>query len=484
MRSASLASSLGFVLWVFAGCGDDAATGGGSVGGGGAETGGGGAETGGANSGGGGAANGGSATTGGGGQGGGASCEPELANFYLAPDGNDDGDGSINQPFRTLMKLWTVLAPGDLVYLRGGTYAFDVQQYLIDVDGTDAAPIRIFAYPCETPVLTRAAEWSKPRNQWHRGGIFFSGDHFHFRGLTVMGFYQTDQNVESGFLAFDANNNVFERFDVHHNGHGLYVENASTGNLVLNSDFHHNYDELTGGGNADGLSLAYVTEGAQNEVRGCRAWANSDDGFDTFENLGHVLIQDSWSWGNGYIPDTTTPAGNGVGFKLGSVFLAGSAHRDDVLRTVVGNLAFNNRDYGFHQNEGEFRTDFFHNVAFANLLGGLNFHYENLANTFRNNVSLDNESAQVEVSVNSTSSNNAAGAGTNDGGWATIASTADFVSIDASGVDGPRGADGSLPTLEFLHLAPGSDLIDAGTDVGLGRPFEGAAPDIGAFERE
>jgi hypothetical protein len=32
----------------------------------------------------------------------------------------------------------------------------------------------------------------------------------------------------------------------------------------------------------------------------------------------------------------------------------------------------------------------------------------------------------------------------------------------------------------FMHLAPGSDLIDAGTDVGL--PHEGPAPDLGAFE--
>lgn len=481
MRSFSVLPSCMLALCLFGevGCGDDSAVGGASAGGasqggGGAAASGGGVATGG----------GGAASQGGGGAGGGASCVPEVADYYLAPDGDDAGDGSIDHPFRTLMKLWTVLAPGDLVYLRGGTYAFDVQQYLVDVDGTEAAPIRVFAYPCETPVLTRAADWTKPGNQWHRGGIFFSGDHFHFRGLTVTGFVQVDQNVESGFLAYDANNNVFERFDVHHNGHGFYVENASSNNLVLDSDFHHNYDELSGGGNADGLTLGYVAEGSENEVRGCRAWANSDDGFDTFENLGHVLIQDSWSWGNGFVPDTTTPAGNGVGFKLGSVFLAGSAHRDEVMRTLVGNLAFHNRDYGFHQNEGEFRTDFFHNVAFENGVGGLNFHYENLANTFRNNVSLGNASAQVEVSANSTSSHNAAGPGTNDGGWASIASTADFVSVDPSGVDGPRGTDGGLPVLDFLHLAPQSDLIDAGTDVGLGRPFAGAAPDIGAFERE
>jgi len=34
--------------------------------------------------------------------------------------------------------------------------------------------------------------------------------------------------------------------------------------------------------------------------------------------------------------------------------------------------------------------------------------------------------------------------------------------------------------LDFLRLAPGSTLIDAGVDVGL--PYESAAPDLGAFE--
>jgi hypothetical protein len=45
---------------------------------------------------------------------------------------------------------------------------------------------------------------------------------------------------------------------------------------------------------------------------------------------------------------------------------------------------------------------------------------------------------------------------------------------------GPRQADGSLPSIDFLKLATGSHLIDAGVDVGL--PFNGVAPDLGWFE--
>jgi len=59
-------------------------------------------------------------------------------------------------------------------------------------------------------------------------------------------------------------------------------------------------------------------------------------------------------------------------------------------------------------------------------------------------------------------------------------SSVDFISIDTAGVRGPRKADGSLPDVSFMHLAQGSKLIDAGTDVGL--PCVGGAPDLGAFE--
>jgi hypothetical protein len=45
----------------------------------------------------------------------------------------------------------------------------------------------------------------------------------------------------------------------------------------------------------------------------------------------------------------------------------------------------------------------------------------------------------------------------------------------------PRQADGSLPVNDFARLVAGSDLVDKG--VGVGLPFTGSAPDLGAFER-
>lgn len=61
-------------------------------------------------------------------------------------------------------------------------------------------------------------------------------------------------------------------------------------------------------------------------------------------------------------------------------------------------------------------------------------------------------------------------------------SDGDFLSVDPYGMDDPRKPDGSLPDLTFMHLAPGSDLINAGVDVGF--PFKGAKPDLGCFETD
>ncbi|GAF03280.1 T9SS type A sorting domain-containing protein [Saccharicrinis fermentans] len=56
----------------------------------------------------------------------------------------------------------------------------------------------------------------------------------------------------------------------------------------------------------------------------------------------------------------------------------------------------------------------------------------------------------------------------------------DFVSLDLSQLELPRKEDGSLPDITFGKLNTGSDLIDAGIDVGT--PYYGDSPDIGYAE--
>jgi hypothetical protein len=105
----------------------------------------------------------------------------------------------------------------------------------------------------------------------------------------------------------------------------------------------------------------------------------------------------------------------------------------------------------------------------------------------QNNISYDGDSSDIFHSAVSDSFNSWNGAVTLDDD--DFASLERFVnSVDL--LKAPRKADGSLPDLgEFLKLAEGSDLIDAGTPVSFtfngityNLPFSGTAPDMGAFE--
>jgi hypothetical protein len=66
---------------------------------------------------------------------------------------------------------------------------------------------------------------------------------------------------------------------------------------------------------------------------------------------------------------------------------------------------------------------------------------------------------------------------------------ADFLSLSDAIARGPRNPDGSLPVSDFLRLAADSNLVDAGTPISFvfngvnySIPFNGSAPDLGAYE--
>ena len=43
--------------------------------------------------------------------------------YYISTSGSDSNPGTISQPFRTLQKISSLtLSPGDVVYIRAGTY--------------------------------------------------------------------------------------------------------------------------------------------------------------------------------------------------------------------------------------------------------------------------------------------------------------------------------------------------------------------------
>lgn len=410
-------------------------------------------------------------------------CEiVEDADWYVAPDGSDDGPGTIEAPLRTWSKLSEVMVAGELAYIRGGTYLVDrpldsdVQERLNFLEGEPDAPIRIFAFPGERPVL----DFSDQLRTASPTGLYVQDASWvHLKGLRITGIAQNPEGggVPCGFTAQRVTNATFERIEVDHiGGYGFALLDGAHDNLFLNCDAHHLADEYTGYENANGFNITGGVDATGNVFDGCRAWWACDDGFDLFGVDGFVTIRDSWSFWNGFLPDTFEPIGDGMGFKLGptrSYCCGGPDQSDTLLRVVTRNAAFENAHGGFDQNGGLTRFELSNNTAFDNGETGFLFGYDaEIDQASRNNLSYGNGAAYVGAEIEGDHNT-----------WNGVAEVgdADFASLSSVGVDGPRGVDGALPTLDFLRLAPDSDLVDAGVDVGL--PFAGDAPDLGCFER-
>jgi hypothetical protein len=394
-----------------------------------------------------------------------------AADYYVAPDGADTNPGSMAQPFATVERAQTAASPGDTVYIRGGTYRFSGTQASVGVaftkSGLSGKPIRYFAHAGEVPIF----DFFELRPQQRVTGLDVRSSWIHIRGLEVRGVRQIIVGDSWG-VRVRGDNNVIEQLNVHDcEAPGIFITSGAS-NLILNCDSHHNYDPLEDGGNADGFGCH--SSGGNNVMRGCRAWENSDDGFDFINAPGTCIAEESWSFRNGWIPDTTTTAANGAGFKSGGFGNPPNTPATGAPRHVIRrSVAFGNRAIGFYANYHPGGIDFFNNTAFDN---PANFDMRTAGGTsshkLRNNIAA--APGREIVSFNG---------GTDDNNsWSLSAevSSADFVSMDKAQALLPRQADGSLPSMTFVRLAQGSDLIDRGEDVGL--MFGGSAPDLGAYE--
>lgn len=369
--------------------------------------------------------------------------------YYVSKNGNDNYPGTISQPFATWTKGIQSCKPGQTVYIRGGVYTHalvpDSNGYasirIRSIKGLAGSMINVENYPGETVIYSLTGLTVADRM---KGVSMKSCSYVRFKGLNFTGATQQGNGyISVGVWAENMNYCTFEGCNFYRNqGTGMYLSGKSEGNLILNCDFFENYDSRSPspGGNADGLDICRITERNGNErvntVRGCRAWHNSDDGFDFVLNPGYVYADKCWSFNNGY------DQGNGSGFKLGEN--DGTAE-SGFQRIITNCLAFSNKKPGFSQNESWVRMSFDKCVAYRNgAWAGFYFGWHNTANRFANCSAYKNSGAETAIGSNSAQLYNS---------WNKSALTdASFVSLDASRVESPRQADGSLPLTDFLKL--------------------------------
>ena len=420
-----------------------------------------------------------------------------AANYYVSPSGKDSNTGTLSSPFATIMKAQQAASSGDIVYLRGGTYRITNNQiastsgpyaYLNTINKNG---ISYFAYSGETPII----DVSNLKPSGLRVVVFYvTADNCHFRGLEIIGTQVTvlSHTVSYVFRVNNADNNIFERLSVHDGmATAVYLVGSSKNNLIVNCDSYNNWDSVSenkSGENTDGFGCHVSRGGTGNVFRGCRAWFNSDDGYDCIGAEEKVIIDNCWAFYNGYSTSFSSLA-NGNGFKVGGYGIRNPVDPPSTIprHLIQFCLAVRNKDNGFYANHHLGGNDWYNNSAYMN---GTNYNmlsanFNASSNTatdtdgynhkMRNNLGFQARGTEVR-----NLSQTASDVTYNYFSLSVSVTTADFKSLDQSRLTAPRKPDGSLPDIDLMKLVSGSDLIDKGQDIS--QPYKNARPDLGCFE--
>lgn len=428
-----------------------------------------------------------------------------AATYYAAPNGLGDGSSEFS-PTTFANGLSMLKNPGDTLYLLAGQYDLG-NTPVQNLNGTAKNRIVIAGYEPmnsegsydaildfrSTPYGTRGLQIKK------------TCTYLHIKNLTLR--YSGKNNLynEGSFCLFE-NLDIYGSADT-----GCQMKNGGD-NTIKNVDSHHNFDYKTMsgstanfGGNADGFADKQFT-GNGNHYIGCRAWFNSDDGWDFYQRVSNsqTIIENSVCYQNGplyydmrnhprYETDkdwfdskvgttmtdrygnTITVTlekypcqGNGNGFKMG-----GNYTNHQIL--IHHCLAVANNSRGFDQNNNGGTMWVYNNSAYANNTN-YGFTTAHGTNTMQNNISIssikgDSYQSQTVIANDHNSWNSG-----------LACSAKDFHSLDTTEILAPRQADGSLANGTFMRLVDGSKMIDAGVEVGLF--FMGDAPDLGCYETD
>jgi hypothetical protein len=427
--------------------------------------------------------------------------------YYVATWGNDTSSGSFDNPWATWQKAFNTAEPGDIVYFRGGVWYPTKSEYggnaitTIDPDnrfghsGTPENPICYYNYPGEIPVLD--CKLFHPTGKFNTA-LYIADCHFiNWRGITIRNVWQFGKAVECfGLMGWPISNMTFDRMVVHGIA-GNAIRTVSDANFMgygfgwgmgyipydttrfINCDTYNNNDTINAGGdpgNAGDGFKTYSDEGVGEYwvYSGCRAWNCSDDGFD-LGSASFILIENCWSFNNGFVGSL-----DGNGFKTGGI-------KDSIsypTRIVRNCLTAFNTGLGFYDIDYEpyYRTNarFYNNTA-INCKFGFQGQTTNkpkpwALTQYRNNIAYKMSDSRINDLGIYTWYNE------NHNTWDMVRTNGypfnimtdsvkvkddDFVSLIPSGLTGPRQADGSLPKINFLRLAKGSDLIGVGTYVGM-----------------
>lgn len=414
--------------------------------------------------------------------------------IYMAPQGDDAAAGTIDAPLATLPAAYRLTEGGDTVCFRGGTYNVTDSQvmkikgvyafvFALEKAGTAEHRTCYMGYPGERPVFDFSALMLDGK---HRFAAFYLGaDYVHLRNFDIVGVpVRIKGHTQSECVSARRGSHCIVEDIAMHDGMAIgYYQKRGSHNLVVDCDAYNNYDDYSEGpygGNVDGFGChVFDTFEVGNVFRRCRAWRNSDDGFDLISCAAPVEIDHCMAFYNGYCPSSNpadtvnfVSAGDGNGFKAGGWGMNKRKTKcPDVCPShyIHHSLAYRNKAHGFYANHHLAGNTWENNTSCGNRS---NYNMLNRKNTFEaidvpgydhslaNNVSWTFTDASLGghlINIDPdrvTLTNNSFAPSVS-----SVEVTAEmFVSTSVSLLFTRRLPDGRLPSIDFLRGKAGTIL--------------------------
>jgi hypothetical protein len=283
--------------------------------------------------------------------------------YYVSPNGNDGAAGTLAAPWKTVNGAASKVGPGDVVYLRGGTYPGPTQ---ISASGAAGSPIVFAAYPGESPLLSQPSISSSEVDAVRLLGAYVS-----LVGLRVSDDNNPGQAIWIGYNAHDMLILECEVSGAH--GQGILI--SGNNNTVLRSRIHDN-------GAHTPYDHGMYIEGGNNLVRENEVYNNWTFGIQLYNGNGGSftgnVIEYNYVYHNGY----GALAGNASAPSAGIVIA--NAHPSTTVRY---NRFCDNAQYGIYLIDGQDGTQITGNVSCYNHQGGLYLRYPGSGTVTQGNVS-------------------------------------------------------------------------------------------------